>query len=199
MFMKLKKLSYEEKQEKIMELLDYDYLMQTEKDFIDDLSQNKEKYVKNFIAKIDLLFKEFLAKQEEGKKGAAEQVIVYFLRSSIVTETFDFCIHVYDQQFLWEAEETFVVWNEKVVEEYFKRTIQKIKQDIKGKLTGVVDYDYTSIELRIGELFLSSMYAIVCQACKEIFHLKSYQEMKKSDNIKIYFGEIYGTLLEVIH
>lgn len=79
------------------------YFQETFPDTISQISleweRNKEQIQKEYRSIFDQLFRQCLNMQKEGKKGKIKYLNIFYLHSSLITETYELQIGLFDHNF----------------------------------------------------------------------------------------------------
>ncbi|MBD5088253.1 MAG: hypothetical protein HDT30_05495 [Clostridiales bacterium] len=164
---------------------------------LNEMEVENEKYSRDFILALEQVFLECIEFQKLKIKEPIEFVTIYFLRSSIVTGSFDFLIQLYDENFLWDEVNVEGIWTPQWLLQEYLSTINEVKIKIKHDILGFYDSDIDFLNLEIGESFMRLMLTFVNNQIEKIIELENFRKMKTNPKFKIVFGDIYGRLVTI--
>lgn len=171
--------------------------------FLENLGQIHEecavhlkRYSQDFQEKCTELFGEAVRLQVGGEMADICYFCISPLRSSLLTESFDVQLALYDSDFyLGRSVSTY--WHPLFIYKYFEQDISMFSSYIKRKIPQVKDYEVQDYKID----FISNYHILLHRFCVEnawsALSVPSYNGMIKSENIKILFGEYMMPMGEI--
>ncbi|MBQ3544175.1 MAG: hypothetical protein IJA34_04220 [Lachnospiraceae bacterium] len=157
----------------------------------EEYKKNKEKYILDFLQAMDSLLKKCILLQEEQKLGAIKYIWINCMRASVETETYKYVLKGYDEKLYYDENEA----NEIYVSEYQKKLIKEDKLSLEKlvmkKVIRAKQYDVRDVQKWYEwNTYIKTMPREIEDAVVRIKELESFQNTKKDEDIKIYFGEM---------
>ncbi len=149
------------------------------------LTNNREQWEEGLIRSFEKLFQ---ARREK----EVTYLQICFLRTSLLTEQFFYRAYLYDHLYYLDQESVWVDVDTKFLYQFFQEDIQKSKL----KLQRTYKHLYPNDIMRIKELYnfyyIGLMKICVESILPDILQTKMYEELKKTENFRILFGEYMG-------
>ena len=151
---------------------------------------NKEEFDFKLRQKFEFICKKCIEMQNSNLKGEVNYIYFSLLRTSLLEGRGEFRIDFYDENWFLDKAECSV----NIELDFLYTTLFELESILKSKK---IEYGRTITEMDIEYIILdeADKYHILCaeflkDIIKEQFiNLKSYKEMKKSNNLKILIGE----------
>lgn len=129
--------------------------------------------------------------QKNDKKDPIEYICIHFLRSSILTKTFDVEISLYDSQYYFDLDVVTEVWSPKWIVPYWENDIKQLANYLNRKVERFHKGELEKISLDYGIWYYQWLFVFVKSCVMDFIHLDSYNKLLKTDTCKIWMGEIY--------
>lgn len=129
------------------------------------------------------------ASQNEGKKEVS-YIVISFLNTGIVNGTIELKIDLYNREILFDENPITEYYEFHYFDEIIKKDMESFKNYIERKMIRV-KYQELCRYRRVCMIKYKSLMEECIQVCIEVMiRLKSFLAMKKTDNIKIMYGEL---------
>ena len=181
------------RREKIFQLVDESLQPKFEKslDLIDDYyTGNKEAIQSYFIKSINSLIELVKSQQERGIKRDIAYMNICFLRSSVLTESYDFMISLYDDKFYLDKTETHIYFKLDFIFEHINKDIDEIRKEFLI-YPAIKKYELKEIRFSYAQYHFIYAMKIIQKLCEDIgikSHLLTFEDLNIKEDFKIIIG-----------
>ncbi|SFR87182.1 hypothetical protein [Anaeromicropila populeti] len=183
-----------DRQDEIMaigkELLEERFLKDVER-ITEEIKKNS--FFKELIAAFDAVFQKVLVLQEDGEKEDIAYVVISYLRSSIITGSYDFLIHLYDESFYFDPKETSGTWSAKYIMDYYENQLDYVERQIGKRMIRLQKSELNDLKMSLAGDYFKIILGIFMEHIQDIVGLESFEKMYKLENVKIVYGGFYDT------
>lgn len=145
----------------------------------------------------DMVFKKAERQQENEEKDEIAFVMVFCLRSSIVTKSYDFLIQLYDESMYYDMTETCGVWTPKRIMGYYQQQVEYFEQEVKKVFIRVQKSELIPIERELAGDYYKIAFGFLVEHIQDIVELESFHRLRKTDGLQIQYGGIYDTCIPI--
>ena len=156
-----------------------------EQEFLDD----KKKILSELTGIFDELFKRGIELQRKSEKGKIGFISIFYLRSSIITESYKIMISMYDKSYYIDRQELSTHWIPMFIMKYFIDDINYFEKVIKTKIVRVKKYEINDVKIHYCGEYFKVIERFLDNYIDEITSLESFNELEKEEDIKITLGE----------
>ena len=173
-----------------------------EKRYQDDLAviQSKmqaEDVVEELLRACDQIFIMAGKQQEAGEKELVAFCNISYLRSSILTKSYDFLIALYDETMYFDPIETLGSWVPKWIMECYENQVSYLRKEVRGKIVRVQDSELLEFERTLAGDYYKIVLGFLLEHLEEIQALESYQKLEKTADFKIQYGEYMDVCIPI--
>lgn len=173
-----------------------------EKRYQDDLAviQSKmqaEDVVEELLRAFDQIFIMAGKQQEAGEKEPVAFCNISYLRSSILTKSYDFLIALYDETMYFDPIETLGSWAPKWIMEFYENQVSYFRKEVRGKIVRVQDSELLEFERTLAGDYYKIVLGFLLEHLEEIQALESYQKLEKTADFKIQYGEYMDVCIPI--
>ncbi|MCL2611352.1 MAG: hypothetical protein FWE02_06720 [Defluviitaleaceae bacterium] len=148
---------------------------------------NKEAIHLDFIKSINCLFEIAKKQQEQGVKRDIAYMNICFLRTSFLTESYDFMASLYDDKFYVETTETRIYFNLNFIFEHINRDIEEIEEEIKIFPT-LKKFEIKELKFSYAQYYFIYAMKIIKELCEDIEEKINCRDLKITEDFKIIVG-----------
>lgn len=145
----------------------------------------------------DMVFQKAKRQQENEEKEEIAFVMVFCLRSSIVTKSYDFLIQLYDESMYYDMTETCGVWTPKCIMEYYEKQVEYFEREVKKVFIRVQKSELIPIERELAGDYYKIAFGFLVEHIQDIVELESFQRLRKTEGLQIQYGGIYDTCIPI--
>lgn len=164
---------------------------------LEDILNNNSLYMKEIMLAFEQLFQKGIKYQKEDKKNSIAFVGISFLQNSLLNETFEFEIELYDENYL--ADKKTIVWKyvPSFIGKYYTEDWTSYEKYMKSKFSQLKKNEIYPFRLILADKYKKIMQSVFVQLIPYIMRLLSYRDLIKSDDIKILYGDYYGKCIQI--
>lgn len=164
---------------------------------LEDVLENNSVYMKEIMWAFEQLFQKGIKKQRAEIKGEVAFVVISFLHNSFFSETFEFQIELFDENYL--ADKNPIVWKyaPSFIEKHYITEWTSYEKHMKNKIIQLKKNEIYPFRLMLADKYKKVMESIFAEYIPFVVRLLSYKELIKSDDIKILYGDYYGKCVEI--
>lgn len=137
----------------------------------------------------DRLFLRAADMQAREQKAEIAWVSVSYLRSSLLTETYDLRIDLYDANFYLDVNEVSGYWNGAFVYAYFREDMAYYTKMAREEMIRIMPGEMKAFMIGYSAHYQAFLRCFCRKHLPRITELPSYQKMQKAADIKFTFGE----------
>lgn len=156
---------------------------------------NKELIVESFIKKLNKLFDVALLQQAAAVKEPIEYIYISFLRSSILTERYEFKIDLFSEMLWMDKEETSIYWTLKFIFQYVEKDMEDMNNFVKRKIP---QFDLEELKYEYASCYIPFARLLINKTIKEVLPRTKFNLLKTDESVKVMFGG-YMEKGEIIH
>lgn len=168
------------------------YFQETFPDTISRISleweRNKEQIQKEYRSIFDQLFRQCLNMQKEGKKGKIKYLNIFYLHSSLITETYELQIELFDHNFYKDRQSCYRNWTPEFLIKYLKEDLLRFQKKAENEIIQFDYSDFYKVRKRYYAMFLVVIGEFFRKEIESVTLLASYQNMEKDTDIQIIYG-----------
>lgn len=166
-------------------------------DILEDILKDNSLYMKEIMLAFEQLFQRGIEYQKEDKKGDIAFVGINFLQNSLLNETFEFEIELYDENYLTDKNP--IVWKyvPSFIGKYYIEEWTSYGKYMKSKIIQLKKNEIYPFRLMLADMYKKIMENVFIQFIPFVMRLLSYKNLIKSDNIKILYGDYYGKCIQI--
>jgi len=165
-----------------------DKLEENAKELMEYFAANKQQIIDSFTEKFIELCKLTRQQQESGLKAPIAFVHIASLRSSLLTETYEFRISMFDNRFWLDTVETAVYWKGDFFFRHVEPDIAEISKQLKAQAS-VPEYEIHEFRYRYALCYLlPPAQAIIEEIAAEALKAPAFAELMLDENIAVIFG-----------
>lgn len=154
---------------------------------INDFQTQGEKFNQAHLACLDQYFKSIQTQQEQGHKEAIAYIFVSCLRSYQSNDQYSYRLDAYDSLGYLDKIESSTYWSADFIWRYLQNDLAYLTQELKNQR--IYDYEQDWLKIQHGSNYHLVTYQYWRATMTEILALPSYQQLDKSPEISIHFGE----------
>lgn len=162
-----------------------DNLNKIEIEFFD----NKQKILSELTDAFDQLFKKGIELQRKNEKEKIGFISIFYLKSSIVTGSYEIMINLYDKSYYFDRKEVSACWKPMFIIRYFIDDIEYLQKAIKTKIIRPQRYEIDKIKMQYCNDYFKVIECFLEKYIDEITSLDSFNKLQKEEDIKITLGE----------
>lgn len=148
-----------------------------------------EKITLNILKKFEDIFKKITLLQKEYNKGEIKYLYISYLRSSLLTKSYDFRIDFYDRNLYLDENPTYIYLSLDFIFYYYNDDILYFIEKLRKNFIRLQQYEIELIEEKYAFYYYKICAKFFFDLIKEIFHISNFCDMKKEKEIKVIFGE----------
>lgn len=168
------------------------YFQETFPDTISRISleweRNKEQIQKEYRSIFEQLFRQCLNMQREGKKGKIKYLNIFYLHSSLNTETYELQIELFDHNFYKDRQSCYRNWTPEFLIKYLKEDLLRFQKKAEKEIIQFDYSDFCKVRKRYYAMFLVIIGEFFRREIESVTLLASYQNMEKDTDIQIIYG-----------
>lgn len=168
------------------------YFQKTIPDTIRQISleweRGKEQIRKEYLGIFDELFQKCIGLQKEGGKGRIKFIDIFYLHSSLLTETYELQLELFDRNFYKDSQPCFVNWKPDFFIRHFEEDLAAFEKKAKNE---IIQFDYSvfwDVKKRYYSMFLVMIGEFFRREIDHVRELISYQELYKEEDVRIIYG-----------
>lgn len=150
--------------------------------------KNKDIIDNEYLQVFNDLFLRCIAMQKEGKKEKIAVISIFYLRYSILTESYDIQLNLYDENFYLDNNNIYSLWKSPFFMKYYVDDIEFLKREAKHNIVGFNYEKLQDIRMEYGEVYGVLLEKYCREKVTDIITLPSYEGMDKSEHTIITFG-----------
>jgi hypothetical protein len=176
-----------------------EYLIQQTADWVqDDFADMQQEFfakrdciIQSLVEVIRQLYQQAHSLQEQGRKGAASYIWISLLRTSVLQDTWQYRIDLYDHTFVLDREECTVHWEMNFVWDYLKNRMNQLNEVIRsGRYVNKIrTYHIDKIKLEMAKQYHQQAIYFTQRVIQTVFQNLEDIELDKGTKMKVLMGE----------
>jgi hypothetical protein len=155
----------------------------------DELTTYKKEILNELTGVFDELLKRGIELQRKLEKGKMGFISIFFLRSSIITESYEIMISMYEKGYYFDRKPLSISWKPMFIMKYFIDDMKYFEKAIKSKIIRVQKSEINKVKMHYCEDYFQVIKEFFLNYIDEITSLNSFKELEKEEDIKITLGE----------
>lgn len=163
-------------------------LKQSTKSILQELRQNTSSEKKEFLQAVDSVLTLGYQMQQRKEKEAIAFLYIFYLKSSLLTGTYEFQINLFDKRFYFDKQECYGFWIPRLFVKYFEEDLTNFYAKARKHL---IQFGYVAkqdVKLRYYDAYLAMIGQFIIKEGPELAKLSSFQKLEKEEDIRILFG-----------
>lgn len=163
-------------------------LKQSTKSILQELKQNTSSAKKEFLQAVDSVLTLGYQMQQRKEKEAIAFLYIFYLKSSLLTGTYEFQINLFDKRFYFDKQECYGFWIPRLFVKYFEEDLTNFYEKARKHL---IQFGYAGkqeVKLRYYDAYLAMIGQFIIKEGPELAKLSSFQKLEKEEDIRILFG-----------
>lgn len=163
-------------------------LKQSTKSILQELKQNTSSAKKEFLQAVDSVLTLGYQMQQRKEKEAITFLYIFYLKSSLLTGTYEFQINLFDKRFYFDKQECYGFWIPRLFVKYFEEDLTNFYEKARKHL---IQFGYAAkqdVKLRYYDAYLAMIGQFIIKEGPELAKLSSFQKLEKEEDIRILFG-----------
>ncbi|MCL1924631.1 MAG: hypothetical protein FWF50_03505 [Defluviitaleaceae bacterium] len=159
------------------------------------LEENKELIVENFSEKLNELFELAIIQQKASIKEPIEYMYISFLRSSMLVESYEFCIDLFNEMIWLDKEETTIYFPLKFIFQYIDQDIEDMKSFVNRKIP---QFNLDELKYQYSQCYIPFAALVINKIINEAISKTNFYMLQIAESFKVLFGG-YMEKGEIIH
>ncbi|HEX3077399.1 MAG TPA: hypothetical protein VHQ24_11105 [Lachnospiraceae bacterium] len=156
--------------------------------FLHEFKDRKQVYKQEFMKVIDQVLLKGIEKQENGRKERIAYICIFFLKSSIMTSSYQMQINLYDQNLYMDRNDVFTKWDTTFLMKYFENDIAVLNRMAKQRIYHWGYKEYQLLTMEYVKMYMDLLELYCADFIRDMLLLESYDRINKEDTVKVYYG-----------
>lgn len=167
------------------------------KEILEIIKNNSTQEAKDYKKAFENVCEKAYLLQESGLKEEIAYIVITYLRSSILTGSYEFMFQLYSQDFYYDAVETSGVWAPLFIMKYYEKTVEYLENAVKSKVIQLQEYEFRKIKLDLAGDYYKLASIFIAEQIQDMLQLTCYKKLKKASTLKILYGGYMDMTIEL--
>ena len=163
-----------------------------EKELIKTKNEVMENYERNADQIFETIKTPFNRVFTRAKNKKVKFIVVNFVYSSLMTDSKEFLIAVYDELFYLDLGAVSEKVKFQFLDFYFNRDVENLTKLTEKKFSRLTEYEKAAIKIECGLQYLKIWSAYLQKISLKVTQLETFKRMEKDEDFKIILGEYIG-------
>lgn len=156
--------------------------------FTEEYKLKKKQCKDEFLKVMDKLFQKGIEKQMQENKAKVAYLCIFYLKSSIMTGTYQMQINLYDQNLYLDTMDVSVNWDATFLMKFYEEDMKKLNKLANRNIYKWSYREYQLLKMEYSDVYRNILELYCVDLIRDILQLETYKKLDKEDNISAYFG-----------
>jgi len=142
----------------------------------------------DFLKHCSALFQMLTAQQEAGEKAPLRYVTMSFLKSSVITETYEIAITCHSVDLYMDETETEVYWRMDFMRDMVDNDMKRIAPRIKEEIIRTYNHEIEDFRYYYAQTYTALLLTFFSRFLHRIFELPEFLAVQKEKQVDVSFG-----------
>lgn len=157
-----------------------------------DIEKEEHAIRSQMLQALDRLFLTGSKKQSEKRKRAIAYVHIFYLRSAVLTNTYELQMELRDETGYMDKETCREFWVPEFIMGYFREDMEYFKKKAVKNVVGVSYVHLQRIKRKYYSVYATLIGQYFLQEIKQIETLDSFWKLEKTNELQVIYGEYMG-------
>jgi hypothetical protein len=161
------------------------------------IKNNSKQAAKEYRQAFENVCEKAYVLQENGIKEEIAYITITYLRSSILTGSYEFMFQLYNQDFYYDAVETSSVWSSLFIMKYYENTVTYLENAVKSQIIQLQEYEFRKIKIDLAGDYYKLVSIFIVEQIQDMLQQECFKKLKKASTLKVLYGGYMDKTIEL--